>query len=509
MLRLLGAHLGSLASKDLKARCAHGLEHSTDTWAVRKRELTAVSSSRWAGSITKATHDQWALARRCQLVHIQSLETGIRTIAHRLSLPLGEKGNKRAPGGYRSQQEWHAKTRRLHTLEDRLERERAAREVGIVHVVRGGKRLARTRHHLADAQLTEAGWRQRWEAERWFLAADGESGKRYGNETIRVTSDGEVSIKLPALLAELANAAHGRYVLALRIRFPHRGQEWADRVEANRAVAYRIHYDVARGRWYLTASWQIPPTQTLPLGAALTEGVIGVDTNADHLAAWRLDVHGNPIGRPRRFFYDLSGNADHRDAQVRHTLSRLLNWAKSCGVRAIAIEDLDFGAEKTREKHGRRKRFRKLISGMPTGKLRARLTSMADHTGIAIIAVDPAYTSRWGAQHWQKPLTSKNRKTTRHDAASVAIGRRAQGHPVRRRTAPPPHDRSDRVGHRTVQAAPEVLGHEEPRPRIPGPRTRSAGAGRGENAGDQCAQHRSGRAAEHGSWQQDSLPLSH
>ncbi|MFD4585720.1 IS200/IS605 family accessory protein TnpB-related protein, partial [Streptomyces sp. NPDC058434] len=31
--------------------------------------------------------------------------------------------------------------------------------------------------------------------------------------------------------------------------------------------------------------------------------------------------------------------------------------------------------------------------------------------GISIVVVDPAYTSRWGAEHWQKPLNSKNRKT--------------------------------------------------------------------------------------------------
>ncbi|WP_246083405.1 hypothetical protein [Nonomuraea diastatica] len=62
-------------------------------------------------------------------------------------------------------------------------------------------------------------------------------------------------------------------------------------------------------------------------------------------------------------------------------------------MKAIAIEDLDFTAEKTREKHGRRKRFRQL-SGMLTGRLRARLTAMADATGIAIIAADPAYTSQ-------------------------------------------------------------------------------------------------------------------
>lgn len=194
VLRLVGAHLGSLACADLKARCAHGLDHDRHTWSARKRELTPESSARWAGAITKATHDQWALARRGQ-------------------------------------------------------------------------------------------------------------------------------------------------------------------------VAYRIGYDVERERWYLTAPWQIPTTPEIPLQAALAAGVVGVDTSADHLAAWHLDTHGNPVGDPRRFDYELSGTAEHRDAQVRHALSRLLRWAQACGVRAIAV--------------------------------------------------DAAYTSRWGVQHWQKPTTSKKRTTSR------------------------------------------------------------------------------------------------
>ncbi|GGX04601.1 transposase [Streptomyces lomondensis] len=472
VLRLIGDHLSSLASRDLKARCAAGLAHDSDQWAQRKRVLTEESSSRWAGSITKATHDQWALARRGQLAHLQGLEAGVRTITHRLSLPLGEKGSKRAPGGYDTRQEWFAKSRRLRLLDDRLRAARAEWEAGVVRVVRGGKRLLNTRHHLEQAQLTEQQWRTRWQAVRRFLQADGESGKRFGNETIRVTPDGEVSIKLPAPLAHLANAAHGRYVLATRVVFAHRGEQWADRIQANRAVAYRIHEDTGRSRWYLTASWTIPPVRTVPLEAARAGGLIGVDTNADHLAAWRLDTHGNPVGAPLRFGYDLTGTTQHRDAQIRHALIRLLHFAKRHGL-AIAVENLDFAAEKTREKHGRKKRFRNLICGLPAGRLRARLVSMAAELGIPVIAVDPAYTSRWGAQHWQKPLTSKTRKTTRHDAAAVAIGRRALGHPIRRRTAPPRTHQSDGYGHRTVQARPEVLGREGTRPRVPGPRTRS------------------------------------
>ncbi|MEV7186662.1 IS200/IS605 family accessory protein TnpB-related protein [Kitasatospora sp. NPDC093102] len=463
VLRLVGEHMGALASRDLKARCADGLEHGNERWAARKRDLTVESSSRWAGSVTKATHDQWALSRRGQAAHLDSLDAGIRMLRHRLSLPVGEKGTRRGPGGYRSRHEWFVKSRRLAALEERRAQVAADREAGVVHVVRGGGKLLNTRRNLAAAGLAEADWRKRWEVSRWFLSADGESGKRFGNETIRVTPQGEVSIKLPAPLAGHANAGSGRYVLSVKVAFAHRGAEWADRIVANRAVAYWIHLDVQRGRWYLDASWTRPLVRTMPLEVARAAGMIGVDTNADHFACWRLDAHGNPVGDPRRFRYDLTGTASHRDAQIRHAISQLLHWAKRCGVRAIGLEDLDFTAETTREKHGRRKHFRQLVSGIPTSRLRARLVSMAAGQGMVIVAVDPAYTSQWGAQHWQKPLATPSRKTTRHDVASIAIGRRALGHPIRRRTAPPHDDRSDRRRHRTVQAPSGIRGREETR----------------------------------------------
>ncbi|MDQ1042277.1 transposase [Streptomyces sp. V4I2] len=484
--------------------------HDAASWAVRKRALTGRSSARWAGSITKATHDQWALARRGQATHLAWLHRQIASIEARLARPLGARADKREglARGYASRGEWHGKSRRLHTLKDRLAVVEADWKAGRVHVVRGGKRLANTRHHLEAAGLEAAAWRERWRAERMFLTADGESGKRFGNETIRVTDTGQISVKLPAPLVHLANAPHGRYVLDATVVFRHRGQEWRDRITANRAVAYRIHHDTARGRWYVTASWQRAAAPVLPLQAALARGMVGVDMNDDHLAAWQLDVHGNPVGEPQRFFYDLTGSTEHRDAQIRHALTRLLHHTRRCGTAAIAIEDLDFTDGTSREKHGRNKRFRRLLSRFPTARLKARLVSMAAEQGVAIVAVDPAYTSRWGAQHWQKPLTTPRRKTSRHDAASIAVGRRALGHPIRRRTTPPHPDQSDRGGHRTAQARPDTRRREEPRPHLPGPRTRCAPPGGGAKAGDQGAQHRSGHPAEQQSWQQNSLPLS-
>ncbi|CAM5605699.1 hypothetical protein SALBM311S_02642 [Streptomyces alboniger] len=510
VLAEVGMFLGSLAAGDLAVRSRQGLEHDAAGWAVRKRGLTGRSSARWAGSITKATHDQWVLARRGQAAHLAWLRTQIASVEARLGRPLGAKADKRAGlvRGYASRGEWHAKSRRLQTLKDRLSVVEADWAAGRVRVVRGGKRLAHARHHLVEAGLDEAAWRQRWQADRMFLAADGESGKRFGNETIRITDTGQLSIKLPAPLAHLANASHGRYLLDATVRFAHRGEEWRDRITANRAVAYRIHHDTARGRWYVTASWQRAAAPVLPLEAALARGVVGVDMNDDHLACWQLDAHGNPVGEPRRFFYDLTGSSEHRDAQIRHALTHLLHHTRRTGAAAIAIEDLDFRDGTSREKHGRNKRFRRLLSRFPTAKLKARLISMAAQQDIAIVAVDPAYTSRWGAQHWQKPLTTSRRKPSRHDAASIAVGRRALGHPIRRRTAPPHDDQSDRRGHRTAQARSEARRREETRPHLPGPRTGCAPPDRGAKAGDQGAHHRSGHPAEHEPWQQDSPPLS-
>ena len=54
------------------------------------------------------------------------------------------------------------------------------RVAGRVQVVRGGRRLARLRHHLDDAGLAVGQWQDRWETARLFLTADGESDKRGG-----------------------------------------------------------------------------------------------------------------------------------------------------------------------------------------------------------------------------------------------------------------------------------------------------------------------------------------
>jgi len=50
-----------------------------------------------------------------------------------------------------------------------------------------------------------------------------------------------------------------------------------------------------------------------------------------------------------------------------------------------------------------------------------------------VLAVDPAYTSTWGAQHWLAALKQASPQASGHHAAAVVIGRRALGQRARRR----------------------------------------------------------------------------
>ncbi|MFZ3493573.1 hypothetical protein ACODT5_10170 [Streptomyces sp. 5.8] len=449
VLRMVGGHLGRYARADLAERVRIGrVPVKENGRADRKRALTRVSSSRWAGAMTRMSEDQYQLSLRCLFDERTSLRRVITKISQRLAVPCGRRvGGVR---GYPSRAERAQKQCRLQVLTTRLAGVERRIEAGHPTIVVGGRRMAKVRRNLAGAGLTEAQWRERWDAQRMFLTADGESGAPYGNYTITVDpADGTVAIVLPEPLRHLANAPRGRYRLACAVSFNHRQGEWLDRVTANRSVRYDIVCDPERGRWYLDASWSTS-VALLPTSAELAAtGVrlLAVDLNAGHLATCVIDAHGNPVGRPITVTTDLTGPTSQRDGRLRQAISDLIRLARLHGCAGLAIENLGFTDARAigRETMGRGTRgkaFRRTVAGLPTARFRERLSGMAHHAGLVVIAVDPAYTSRWGAQHWKQPLQQQSKTTivTGHHAASVAIGRRALGHGTRRRPGVTAHD---------------------------------------------------------------------
>jgi hypothetical protein len=295
VLRAAGSHLGSLAGADLAARCREGrldAKGRAVSRTERKRALTAASSSRWAGAITRTSQDAWQAADRNLMAGRSTLRSRVKAIEARLAFPAGQREGRRR--GYATQAERHAKQVRLQVLKARLAAVDQQAAAGAAAVCRGGARLAKARHSLQAAGMTEAGWRERREAERWFLTADGEAGKLLGNETIRWHSgEGWLEIKLPAPPGRLANRPHGRYRMSCPVVFAYRGDEVAAQA-ATGAVRYDIHFDPARGRWYLDASWRAPARPVHGISELRESPVVAVDVNAGHLAAWVVAPDGNP-----------------------------------------------------------------------------------------------------------------------------------------------------------------------------------------------------------------------
>jgi hypothetical protein len=508
VLRIVGSHLGSLAGRDLAARCAEGrldARGQAVSRAARKRALTGESSSRWAGTITRTTEDQVRLAERNLQAEQASLRVRVRRIEERLAVPAGgEQGRTR---GYATPAERHAKGLRLRGLKARLARAERQAESGVVSVTRGGRGLLRTRANLAAAGLTQEQWRAEWEASRWFLTADGEKDKAWGNETIRWHPDERwLEVKLPAPLAHLANRPRGRYRLSCPVTFPYRGDEVAAQA-ASGAIRYDITLTPASGRWYLDANWKTDPGPVPKLEDLRAHPVIAVDVNAGHLAVAVVAPDGNITGIPFTVPLELARlPATTRDGRLRGAISALIATAREHGARAIVIEDLDFAAARAegRERHGSRpsrgrrgRAFRRAVAGIPTGKLRDRLVQMTANAGLAVIVADPAYTSRWGAQHWLAPLREHHPKLTGHHAAALVLGRRGLGHRARRRAngnQPAPEEAA-----RPAPARPRTPPAARPAPRKPAtppgtrppPGTKTRPPHR-TTAGNQAGQHRTG-----------------
>jgi hypothetical protein len=231
--------------------------------------------------------------------------------------------------------------------------------------------------------------------------------------------------------------------------------------------------------------------------------VLAVDLNHGHLDAWIVTPDGNPSGLPVTVPLDLDGlPAFQRDGRLRAAITTLITLARDNDCRAIAVENLDFAEARAqgRELAGRRpsrgrrgRRQRAITAGLPTARFRDRLIQMTFNAGLHVIAVDPAYTSRWGAEHWLAPLRDREQMTTGHHAAAVVIGRRAHGHKARRRKGVTGGDQRiapRRAALRAPRARPATRNDGTPKARRQPPRRRNTAPASRGHPPDQATENR-------------------
>ena len=449
VLRQVSEFLGSYFRQDLAARCKLGAGPKHADQNERKKELTPVVSSRWANPITLRVGDQFALAVRNMEASIDRYRTEINRIEKRLRVPVGQRQGR--VRGFASVGERWQKQRRLQSLKAREAQTSADLQAGRVSVCKGGKELANNRHHLQECGLTLQQWREQWDAARGFLTCDGRTGEPYGNEMIQVipTAAGYkncvVQIRLPKGLAHLSNTPDRKapfYRLEGTVTWNHRATEWLHRCLTSSKISYTFSYDPDKQAWYLSASWTFPePSEPVEIPTAAK--TVGIDLNSDHLAAFIVDEHGNPTGRPQTFELLEEGTSEQRRGRLRESVDAALKWAVSQGAQVVATEKLDFSRSKALGKQIYRrgqagKTTRRKVAGLPTAQVFEAVAANAKKHGITHIAVDPAYTSKWGTRYW-KPALNKSRRqqSSGHHAAAVVIGRRSQGHAAKRKNPEP------------------------------------------------------------------------
>ena len=343
------------------------------------------------------------------------------------------------------------------------------------------------RQNLDAACLAEPEWRERWDAARLFIRAVGSKDEGYGNSSIQVDPEkGTCRLLLPPARRYLSDTPDGKYyILDARVKFHHREQEWRGRIEknpdarkgVNGAVTYTISYRPERKhRWYIDASWaykaddKSAPAEVAVRALSILDGaaahtpsdsrVLAVDLNAGHVSAWVIDEHGNPVGRPYHIPLHLKGHsAGKREGHTRWVMSQMIHIAIDNRCRFIVSEDLGWADETGRDESVQGPAFRRMISGFPTAIFKKSLAAMARRSGLSVVAVDPAYTSQWGAEFWQEPqLLPNSIQTTGHEAASIVIGRRSQDRSAYRAARGTRDDRIDRPGNTTADGRARLAG---------------------------------------------------
>lgn len=337
----------------------------------------------------------------------------------------------------------------------------------IPKVVFGGRRLLKrlTRSHGERHQQLRRQWRL---ARQGTLYSRGDATKD-GNPNIRIVCEDGIPIGLQVAMSHQAELkgidSQGRPVMSDAPRTG--GSLWIsdkfrllvlDTLRSGRPYSVRIMEEIrprdavfpaadAEGtvfRVHITVDRQaeFPEPQ-----ADLSQGVLGLDENPHGIALANVGPRGNlepfpegfalpKIAGSHKFVGDIQAGLDPRGTIWLHVpefrTARGFRRTYLAGVAArfvcdvahalnkpIVLEDLDFG--QTLEK-GQHPTFNRLASGFNHGQVIRLIQRRARRKGVAVVQVDPAFTSVIGGFKYQASLG-----LSVHQAAALTIGRRALG----------------------------------------------------------------------------------
>ena len=332
----------------------------------------------------------------------------------------------------------HGKRRRLANLKFRLSGLEADLAAGRVRLCFGSRKLWRKQYDLkANGYASREAWREEWREVRsneFFVLGSRDETAGCQLCVASVNDDGTLTLRLrmPDGLAGL----HGKYLVVPNVRFAsghdvvlaalgsnteyavyrrQYGEKAARATTLGQAISYRFKRD-AKG-WRVFATTELPE---LEITTDRRRGAIGVDLNADHLAASETDASGNYVNAWRVPLVTYGKGHHQAEALIGDTVASVVEYARGAG-KPLVVERLDFRQKKA-VLEGESRKYSRMLSSFAYGKVKAYFLSRGYREGVEIIEVNPAYSSVVGRVEFMERYG-----LTVHQAAALVLARRSLG----------------------------------------------------------------------------------
>jgi IS605 OrfB family transposase len=321
-----------------------------------------------------------------------------------------------------------------------LERRHAEAEEGVddPRICFGTRKLFNAQHNLGTNGFDDrADWLRTWQAARsaqFFVEGDAQhaGGNRFARMIAR---DGtfDLELRLPVTLSYLAEheTLPGGHVIRSTffrgLRFAHGDAAIREALASQKPLSYRFIRD-HDGSWFVLV--MLRQDFADPAVTDFSNGCLGVDLNADHVALTLTDATGNPLatvkdapGNPvmtRRIDLVTYGKTKaQRLDMIRKAAAEIAKLADQLGV-PVAAERLDFRRKRAELETAVGKKRARMLSSFAHSSFVQALSRVCVRRSVKLVLVNPAYTSLIGRVKFAPRYGSSV-----HAAAALAIARRA------------------------------------------------------------------------------------
>lgn len=322
----------------------------------------------------------------------------------------------------------HQHARRLSRLKDMLATaERRVVRPGICHGSRG--LFLRQFNLRENGYADHVAWLADWRAARSSqFMVEGDAAHPSGSQFVRVAAheDGsfDLEVRLPPALHHLADrrwsARDGTSLAAVDLkglRFAHGADEVRAALAEGRPLSWRFLRDGTSWRAFVAVGREVAER----VGLDWSNGALGVDLNADHIALCHVSHDGNPLVTWRIPLATYGLSDGRRLDLLRKACAEIRAIAERLGVPVVS-ERLDFRRKKAQLTSDDGPRRARQLSSFAYAGFHMALRSALVRAGVRHVRVNPAYTSLIGRVKFARPYG-----LSAHAAASLSIGRRAMG----------------------------------------------------------------------------------